>query len=164
MPHPPFFTRSFYQIFFGTPMGGLPSAPLPISLPNDQNLQPGDRAEIWYCDAAPFPGVPAGWRLAGEGTASEDGLLILPGNSRFQFPRQPDGTFANTTHPRFAGAVLRAEAGGAHTLRFKDGSTWRFASGPMGSRARWRTRWGSRPGLSGMHGDWRSPPPIPWAA
>jgi hypothetical protein len=40
MPPPTFETRSFYQIFFGTPMGGLPtlngqSAKLPVTLPND---------------------------------------------------------------------------------------------------------------------------------
>ena len=55
--------------------------------------------------------------------------LILPGNSRFAFALQPDGTFTNTTFPDFAGAVLRAQPDSGHTLRFKDGTTWRFATG-----------------------------------
>jgi RHS repeat-associated protein len=237
IPPPPGPTRSLYQLFFGTPMGGLPSAPLPLTLPNDQGLEPGDKAEIWYYDAAPVPGVPAGWRLAGLGTVSADGgrvvsdpgvgisrfcgacgtsciikntdtqanvnpqgpragepvdlgsglmvvdktdlvvpgrvpallrrsynpqdpfgriagfelatgpgwalsidvvllqapsgvrRLILPGNSRFAFVQQPNGTFANTTYPDFAGAALASQPDGGHTLRFRDGTTWRFATG-----------------------------------
>jgi len=236
VPPPPGATRSLYQLFFGTPMGGLPSAPLPLTLPNDQELEPGEKAEIWYYDAAPLPGVPSGWRLAGLGTVSADGSrvvsdpgvgisrfcgvcgtaciirnvdkqanvnprgpkagepvdlgtglmvvdktdlmvpgrlpallrrsynaedpfgriagfelatgpgwtlsidvvllqespalrrLILPGNARFTFALQPDGTFNNSTFPDFAGAVLTSQSDG-HTLRFKDGTTWRFATG-----------------------------------
>src|SRR5262245_38018437 len=74
---PPFNSNAFYQIFFGTPMGGVPSAPLPISVPNDQDYAPGDSVEIWYYDAAPFPGVPAGWRMAGLGTVSDDGTSVV---------------------------------------------------------------------------------------
>jgi RHS repeat-associated protein len=237
VPPPPGVTRSLYQVFFGTPMGGLPSAPLPVTVPNDQDLDPGDKAEIWYYDAAPVPGVPAGWRLAGLGTVSADGSrivsdpgvgisrfcgvcgvfcilanldkqanvnprgpkagepvdlgtglmvadktdlvlpgrlpailrrsynpldpfgriagfelatgpgwtlsidvvllqespslrrLVLPGNARFAFVLQPDGTSINTTFPDLAGAILRAQPDGGHTLRFKDGTVWRFATG-----------------------------------
>ncbi len=77
MPPPPFTTRSLYQFFFGTPMGGLPSAPLPVTLPNDAGLAPGEKTEIWYYDAAPFAGVPAGWRRAGPATVSDDGTMIV---------------------------------------------------------------------------------------
>ena len=77
MPPPPSARTAFYQIFFGTPMGGLPSAPLPVSVPNDQDYAPGEAVEIWYYDAAPFPGVPAGWRLAGLGTVSDDGTRVV---------------------------------------------------------------------------------------
>jgi RHS repeat-associated protein len=237
VPPPPGMTRSLYQVFFGTPMGGVPSAPLPVTVPNDQDLAPGEKAEIWYYDAAPLPGVAAGWRLAGLGTVSADGSrlvsdpgvgisrfcgvcgvfciiknqlgqvnvnpygpragepvdlgsgfmlvdktdlvlpgrlpallrrsynpqdpfgriagfelatgpgwalsidvvllqespslrrLILPGNARFAFIVQPDGTFTNTTFPDFADAVLSIQPDGGHTLRFKDGTTWRFATG-----------------------------------
>jgi hypothetical protein len=57
-------------------MGGLPSAPIPVTLPNDLDLHPGDKAELWYYDAAPFPNVPGAWRLAGMGTVSQDGATI----------------------------------------------------------------------------------------
>jgi RHS repeat-associated protein len=77
VPPPEFPTGSLYQVFFGTPMGGLPSQPLPISLPNDQHLEPGERAEIWYYDAAPLPGAVAGWRLAGDATVSADGTRAV---------------------------------------------------------------------------------------
>jgi RHS repeat-associated protein len=77
VPPPPFPARSFYQVFFGTPMGGLPSQPLPVTLPNDQDLEPGESAEIWYYDAAPLPGAAAGWRLAGEATVSADGTRAV---------------------------------------------------------------------------------------
>lgn len=239
VPPPPFPTKSLYQPFFGTPMGGLPvnasgqPVPIPVTLPNDLDLKPGEKAELWYYDAAPFMGVPGEWRLAGLATVSADGSqvvadpgvglqrfcgvcgltclkklidslfnkvlggpedgdpvhlelgqmtvdkldlvlpgripalvhrtynpfdpfasiagfqlglgagwalsvdvvllkesaslrrLILPGNSRFAFAKQPDETFVNTTHPQFAGAVLTDE-GTSHTLRLKDGSRWRF--------------------------------------
>lgn len=72
VPPPDFPARSFYQVFFGTPMGGLPSQPLPLTLPNDQDLEPGETVEIWYYDAAPIPGATAGWRLAGDATVSAD--------------------------------------------------------------------------------------------
>jgi YD repeat-containing protein len=234
VPPPPGPTRSVYQPFFGTPMGGLPSAPIPVTAPNDLDLKPGQQAELWYYDAAPFPGVPGAWRMAGLGTVSQDGTtivsdpgvgiqrfcgvcgmfcfiarqleqlnrfldsftaadpvdldlgqlivektdlvlpgripavihrtynpldpfggiagfelglgpgwalsvevvlqaetsslrrLILPGNARFAFFLQRDGTFANTTNRHFAGAVLTTETGDGHTLRLKDGTIWHF--------------------------------------
>ncbi len=76
VPPPPGPTRTLYQPFFGTPMGGMPSAPIPVTLPNDLGLQPGEKAELWYYDAAPFPGVPGAWRKAGLGTVSADGQTI----------------------------------------------------------------------------------------
>jgi RHS repeat-associated protein len=86
VPPPPGPTRSLYQIFFGTPMGGIPSTPLPLTLPNDQDLLPGEKAELWYYDASPLGGA-AGWRLAGEGTVSADGLAIVsdPGTGLARF-------------------------------------------------------------------------------
>lgn len=235
VPPPPGPTRSLYQIHFGTPMGGIPNARLPVTLPNDQGLEPGQQGEIWWYDAAPFGG-PGAWKLAGMATVSADGLkvvsnpgvgidrfcgvcglvcfisrsdgqdnpnpdsekggdpvdlalglmlvdktdmilpgrvpavihrtynpndpvgfirgfqfglgpgwalsvdvivlevndslrrIILPGNSRFDFVRQANGTFVESTNRRFGGAVLSSQGGGAHQLRFKDGTTWRFAT------------------------------------
>lgn len=79
VPPPDFPAYSFYQVFFGTPMGGIPSQPLPITLPNDQDLRPGEVVEIWYYDAAPLPGAVAGWRLAGDATVSVDGTRAVSG-------------------------------------------------------------------------------------
>ena len=76
VPPPPGRTRSLFQLFFGTPMGGVPSAPLPVRLPNDLELEPGSKAQLWYYDAAPLPGATAAWRLAGLGTVSADGQTI----------------------------------------------------------------------------------------
>src|SRR5438477_3993039 len=58
-------------------MGGVPSAPLPVTLPNDLGLEPGGKAQLWYYDAAPLPGAAAAWRLAGLGTVSADGQMIV---------------------------------------------------------------------------------------
>ena len=240
VPPPPGRTRSLFQLFFGTPMGGVPSAPLPVTLPNDLNLDPGRTAQLWYYDAAPIAGVPAAWRLAGTGTVSSDGRtiasdagvgiarfcgvcgltcfldnedaqpsadegtpedgepvnlamgqhlvdavdllqpgripavvyrtynpfdafgriagfelflgqgwalsvdvalldvnasvrrLVMPGNARYEFAREPDGRFVNRGHPRFRGAAIIAEPDGAQTLRFSNGTRWRFRAGWIG--------------------------------
>ncbi len=76
VPPPPGPMRSLYQLFFGTPMGGLPSKKIPVTLPNDIGLDPGDKAEMWYFDASPF-GDPGTWRLAGLATVSADGTKIV---------------------------------------------------------------------------------------
>jgi RHS repeat-associated protein len=77
MPHPPGPTRSLYQFNFGTSMGGIPSVPLPVTLPNDQGADPGEKVDIWYYDAAPLVGAEGIWRLAGPGTVSQDGRVIV---------------------------------------------------------------------------------------
>jgi len=240
VPPPPGRTRSLYQLFFGTPMGGVPSAPLPVTLPNDLGLEPGAKAQLWYYDAAPLPGVAAAWRMAGLGTVSADGRmiasdpgvgiarfcgvcglscfidnedaqpsadegtpedgepvnlamgqhlvdavdlvqpgrvpavvyrtynpfdafgrisgfelvlgqgwalsidvalldvntsarrLIMPGNARYDFAREPDGGFVNRTNPRFRGATIVQEADGVQALRFASGTVWRFRGGWIG--------------------------------
>jgi len=76
VPPPPGPTRSLYQIFFGTPVGGVPSAPLPVAGPNELDLEPGSKAELWYYNAFPMGG-PAGWQKAGTGTVSADGSRIV---------------------------------------------------------------------------------------
>jgi len=77
MPPPPGPTRSLYQFNFGTSTGGIPSVPLPITLPNDQGADPGEKADIWYYDAAPLVGAQGIWRLAGSGTVSQDGRVLV---------------------------------------------------------------------------------------
>ena len=251
VPPPPGPTKSIFQIFFGTPMGGQPSASIPVTLPNDLDLDPGDQAELWYYDASPLGG-PGIWKLAGMGTVSLDGKkivsdpgvgiqrfcgvcglpcfinrqqkqpnvnpngpnggdpvdlgtgtftvgmtdlvlpgrfpvvlarkynpfdpfgtiggfqpllgpgwslsvdpimlpnaglafqtpdlirLILPGNTRLDLTKQPNGTYSNSTHPLLRGAVLTLSGNTSNSisdLRFKDGSTWRFSRRRFGASA-----------------------------
>ncbi len=74
---PPGPTNSLYQFNFGTSMGGIPSVPLPITLPNDQGAEPGEQVDLWYYDAAPLVGAQGEWRLAGTGTVSADGSVVV---------------------------------------------------------------------------------------
>ena len=75
VPLPPVPTKEHYQLYFGTPMGGIPSQPIPVTLPNVAELEPGAKGEIWYFDGSPMGGV-GEWKLAGTGTVSEDGATI----------------------------------------------------------------------------------------
>lgn len=60
-------------MYFGNPMGGIPSQPIPVAVPNVAELEPGAKGEIWYFDGSPMYGV-GEWKLAGTGT--EDGATI----------------------------------------------------------------------------------------
>ena len=75
VPLPPVPTKEHYQLYFGTPMGGIPSQPIPVTLPNVAELEPGAKGEIWYFDGSPMGGV-GEWKLAGTGTVSADGATI----------------------------------------------------------------------------------------
>ncbi len=82
---PPFPMREAYQLYFGTPMGGIPSAPIPVTLPNVGEFEPGDQAEIWYFDGSPMGGT-GEWKLAGLGTVSDDGRTVAS-NAGVGIPR-----------------------------------------------------------------------------
>lgn len=75
VPAPPFPLREAYQLHFGTPMGGIPSAPIPVTLPNVTDLEPGDETAIWYYDGSPMGGT-GEWKVAGMGTVSPDGKTV----------------------------------------------------------------------------------------
>lgn len=115
---PPISTKSVYQLYFGTPMGGLPSQPIPVTLPNDIGLDPGSTTELWYYDGSPMGGT-GQWLQGGSGTVSADGQTIVtnPGSGIPRFcgvcglpcfknnqsgggsappPGQPDSKCANT--------------------------------------------------------------------
>jgi RHS repeat-associated protein len=77
VPPPPTEARAAYQLYFGTPMGGIPTAAIPVTLPNDLGLEPGESGEIWYFDGSPMAGS-GEWKMAGTGTISADGLTMLP--------------------------------------------------------------------------------------
>jgi uncharacterized protein YjdB len=75
---PPIKTKSVYQLYFGTPMGGIPNSgkPIPITLPNDLNLEPGTQTALWYYDGSPMGGDGT-WKQGGTGTVSADGTVIV---------------------------------------------------------------------------------------
>ncbi len=81
VPPPPVPIKESYQLYFGTPMGGIPSSPIPITLPNVAELEPGEKSDIWYFDGSPMGGS-GEWKHAGLGTISADGKTVTsdPGN------------------------------------------------------------------------------------
>jgi RHS repeat-associated protein len=82
---PPVPIREAYQLYFGTPMGGVPSAPIPVTLPNVAELEPGEQTEIWFFDGSPMGGS-GEWKLAGLGTVSADGKTVAS-NAGVGIPR-----------------------------------------------------------------------------
>jgi RHS repeat-associated protein len=83
---PPFPMKEAYQLYFGTPMGGIPSAPLPVTLPNVAEREPGEKVEIWFFDGSPMGGT-GEWKMAGLGTVSADGKTVTsdPGSGLTRF-------------------------------------------------------------------------------
>jgi len=75
VPPPPVPIKETYQLYFGTPMGGIPSQPIPVSVPNVTGLQPGEQTELWYYDGSPMGGT-GEWKLAGPATISSDGQSV----------------------------------------------------------------------------------------
>jgi RHS repeat-associated protein len=61
-----------------TLVGGTPTEPMPVTLPNDLDLPPGAQAELWYFDEAPDGSRPNQWAKYGTGTVSQDGSQIVP--------------------------------------------------------------------------------------
>ncbi|MDZ4398798.1 Ig-like domain-containing protein, partial [Hydrogenophaga sp.] len=72
---PPFAMKEAYQLYFGTPMGGIPSAPIPVTLPNVADKEPGEKVDIWFFDGSPMGGT-GEWKMAGQGTVSADGKTV----------------------------------------------------------------------------------------
>lgn len=72
---PPFPMKEAYQLYFGTPMGGIPSTPIPVTLPNVAEKDPGEKVEIWWFDGSPMGGT-GDWKMAGLGTVSADGKTV----------------------------------------------------------------------------------------
>ena len=72
---PPIPAREAYKLYFGTPMGGIPTVPIPVRVPNVTGLGPGEKTEIWYFDGSPMGGA-GEWKLAGPATISEDGRTV----------------------------------------------------------------------------------------
>ena len=70
-------------------------------------------------------GLGSGWTLSVDQVIQEQTnsliRLVMPGNARYDFTLQSDGTYVNSRHQRFAGAVLSRVAAGLQ-LRYRDGS------------------------------------------
>lgn len=82
---PPVPTGGAFQLYFGTPMGGIPSQPIPISLPNDTGAEPGDTVNVWFFDGSPLGGS-GEWKVAGQAVVSADGKvakMVSGGLTRF---------------------------------------------------------------------------------
>jgi RHS repeat-associated protein len=73
---PPFPMKEAYQLYFGTPMGGIPSSPIPVTLPNVAERDPGEKVDIWFFDGSPMGGT-GEWKKAGQGTVSADGRTVV---------------------------------------------------------------------------------------
>ena len=82
---PPVTTGAAYQLYFGTPMGGIPSKPIPITLPNDTGAEPGESVNVWFFDGSPMGGS-GEWKIAGRAVVSADGKvarMVEGGLTRF---------------------------------------------------------------------------------
>jgi RHS repeat-associated protein len=75
VPPPPAPVGTAYQLYFGTPMGGVPSAPIPVTLPNDVEAEPGESVPVYYFDGSPLGGT-GEWKVAGQGIVSADGKTV----------------------------------------------------------------------------------------
>jgi RHS repeat-associated protein len=72
---------STYQLYFGTPMGGIPSQRIPVTLPNDVGGEPGDVINVWYFDGSPMGGT-GDWKIAGQAVVSADGKTVKMPNGQ----------------------------------------------------------------------------------
>jgi RHS repeat-associated protein len=99
------------------------SAILPIAITRTYRTQ--------LTNAGPF-GIGTSWPydifLEPPPNSSPDTLILFtPGNRQDLFSRQANGSFVNTSSPALRGVVVTVAAG-IRSLRFKDGSLWRFDS------------------------------------
>ncbi len=51
----------------------------------------------------------------------------MPGNYRYRFAKQPDGTFINTTDPGYRGDVIYKNLDNTYTLKRKNGWSYTFS-------------------------------------
>ena len=72
VPPPPTPTGAAYQLYFGTPMGGVPSVPIPMTLPNDVAAEPGESVDLWFFDGSPMA-ASGEWKIAGQAIITPDG-------------------------------------------------------------------------------------------
>ena len=110
---------SLYMFFFGKTGGGTPSAPIPITVPNDVGALPGETLDLFYFDdSTPTQARSNTWQIGGTGTVTADGKQIVTtaggirqfccGASFFRRPPPPP-----TTPPALAAPSRPPEGAGA---------------------------------------------------
>jgi RHS repeat-associated protein len=67
-----------YMFYFGKVGGGTPTAPVPITGPNDVGGLPGEQVDLYFYDEAPDGSRPNRWARYGTGTVSADATQIIP--------------------------------------------------------------------------------------
>ncbi len=72
------FAARLYMYYFNKQGGGTPSAPVPITFPNDVGAPPGTQLALYFFDEAPDGSRPNQWAQYGTGTVSPDGTQVVP--------------------------------------------------------------------------------------
>ncbi|WP_459871918.1 IPT/TIG domain-containing protein, partial [Endothiovibrio diazotrophicus] len=68
---------TIYLYYFFRAGGAHPSEPIPVTMPNELGLAPGEHADLWYYDESPVPDPTSNqWRRQGSATVSADGMTI----------------------------------------------------------------------------------------
>ncbi|HEU5393333.1 MAG TPA: DUF6531 domain-containing protein, partial [Candidatus Methylomirabilis sp.] len=69
---------SIYMFYFGKTGGGTPSAPVPVTVPNDIGALPGETLDLFYFDdSTPTQTNTNTWQVGGTGTVTADGKQIV---------------------------------------------------------------------------------------
>ncbi|MCG3111317.1 MAG: PKD domain-containing protein [Candidatus Manganitrophus sp. SB1] len=67
-----------YMFHFFKPGGGIPTLPIPVKYPNEADLPPGTKLDLFYYDEEPHPDPNSHqWKTFGKGTVSSDGRQIV---------------------------------------------------------------------------------------
>ncbi|CAB1369747.1 RHS repeat-associated core domain-containing protein [Denitratisoma oestradiolicum] len=70
--------RTVYLYYFFREGGANPTQPIPVTLINDTDAEPGEKVELWYYDESTRPDPNSNqWRVMGLGTVSDDGKRIV---------------------------------------------------------------------------------------
>jgi RHS repeat-associated protein len=67
-----------YMFHFFKPGGGIPTQPIPVKYPNEADLPPGTKLDLYYYDEEPHPDPNSHqWKTFGKGTVSSDARQIV---------------------------------------------------------------------------------------
>ena len=80
IPPPPanLLVQTVYMFYFGKPGGGIPTAPIPVKVPNQLGSEPGEKYDMYYYDEESTPNPNSHqWKKFGTGTVSADGRQVV---------------------------------------------------------------------------------------